>query len=173
MTRRRTAEVVGLCGAVLFGLLLPIAAEAAWVGFRNDTGVPILVQGASVVNNNQLRRGRARLLLPGEVYWDNILLPGKKIIFIADAQQPTRILSQDAIIVAGADLFFSVQLEPPPTPPAAKPNQPAPKGNAPAPKGNSPAPKGNAPAAPPPQPKTKLVPDKPAPNQLPGMVPWK
>jgi len=154
--RRRNVGVVGLCGAVLLGLLLPAAADAAWVGFRNDTGSPILVQGASVVNN-QLRRGRARLLLPGEVYWDNVLLPGKKIIIVADTQQPTRVMSQDAIIVAGADLFFSVQLEPPPTPPAPKPNQPPPKGPPPAP----------------PQPKTKLVPDKPAPNQLPGMVPWK
>lgn len=150
MTRQRYgAGLIGLLAAGLIGLLVPAVAEAAWVGFRNDTGSPILVQGASVVNN-QLRRGKPRLLLPGEVYWDCILLPGRKLIIVADAQQPNVTLYQDFIIVAAADLFFSVQKDMP------LPLKQAPKSR-----------------TPPPAPKAKLVPTKPPPDQLPGRVPWK
>jgi hypothetical protein len=131
--------VVCLAGAA------PVA-DAAWLGFRNDTNGTLVVQGASIVNNG-LRRGKPNRLLPGEVYWENILVPGPKLIEVYDIRQPNRPLHREIIQTAGTDLFYSIQIDPgspggngqPPTPPKMKlvptkpPEQP-PKPNTPAPK---------------------------------------
>jgi hypothetical protein len=111
---------------VLLGVL-PAAAEAAWLGFRNDTNGTIVVQGASIVNNLP-RWGKPYRLLPGEVYWENILVQGNKLIAVYNVNQPNRPLHQEIIQCAGSDLFYTVEIElgtpggngQPPTPPKVK-----------------------------------------------------
>lgn len=102
-----------LANPLLAALLLAVAgpaAEAAWLGFRNETPVPIVVQGASVVGN-AVRRGRPHLLYPGEVAWDSVSIPGEKVLTIHLAKQPALILLRETVPFKGSDLFFAIQLD--------------------------------------------------------------
>jgi hypothetical protein len=101
----------------------PASAAAAWLGYRNDMKMPVIVQGATV-QRNVVRRGKALLLFPGDVSWEPILEAGNRIITVYDANQPARVLYQGVIPIIGNDLFFSIQLEPPPPP--AKGEKPLP-----------------------------------------------
>lgn len=108
-----------LAGLILLGLCTLGAsaseAEAAWLGFRNDTKDPIIVQGMSVVAG-QTRQGRRHILQPGQEGWDIIAAPGLKKIIIVDAKQPTRVLYQDSVNIGATDQFFSIQLDTPAKP---------------------------------------------------------
>jgi hypothetical protein len=88
------------------------AAEAAVIAFRNETDGPIMVQGISIINR-VARRGKLHVLRPGEVAGELILVPGTRLIIIADAKQPTRILCQEIIQFTGTDLFYAIQRDEP------------------------------------------------------------
>jgi hypothetical protein len=90
-------------------LIMPRALQAAWLGFRNDLKVPIVVQGTTVINN-VARRDKPQTLYPGEVSWDPILRPGSKLIMIYDTKRPPRLLFQDTITIKD-DLFLSIQVD--------------------------------------------------------------
>jgi hypothetical protein len=105
----------------------PARATAAWLGFRNDTKVPVIVQGATVQRIGQrtiVRRGKAVGLSPGDVSWEPILELGNRIITVTEANPPGRVLYQGIVPILGNDLFFSIQLDPPPPP--AKGEKPLP-----------------------------------------------
>lgn len=121
--------LVALLGvaALLAGGIAPAKAEAAWLGYRNDTKAAVIVQSAIVVNN-VVRRGKPYTLNPNQVAWDWVAQANTKIVItVYDAKQPARILYQGPVLAGGTDLFYSVQLEPPavgprnmPLPPRAK-----------------------------------------------------
>jgi hypothetical protein len=98
-----------------------VGADGGWLGFRNDTNSPIIVQGISIINRVP-RQGPRHVLQPGQESWDVMIAPGNKMIIIADAKQPTRTLLQPTVNYAGADLFFSIQ--PDTTAVGANPNAP-------------------------------------------------
>jgi len=108
--------------AVLLIALLPACADAAWLGYKNDTPAIIVVQSASMVNN-QVRLGKAHMLYPGEIAWDAVTAPGLRQISVFDPKQPTRPLHRDVVNSQALDIFLSVQIA---TQPAAKgqPQQP-------------------------------------------------
>jgi hypothetical protein len=108
---------VSLLACTLLAGAAPLA-EAAWLGYRNDLKAPVVIQGASIINN-VLRRGKPRVLHPGEVAWDTILTPGNKLITVYDAKQPTRVLYQGTVQFRDEDLFFAVQPDPKGPPPKA------------------------------------------------------
>lgn len=85
-----------------------VAADGGWMGFRNDTNVPIVIQGVSIINRVP-RQGPRHILQPGQECWDVMIAKGNKLILIADAKQPTRALMQQTVTYSGTDLFFSVQ----------------------------------------------------------------
>jgi hypothetical protein len=89
--------------------LLPTSVEAASLGFRNDLNVPIIIQSVIVVNN-QVRKGKPLVLLPGEVSLDPVIPPGARRIIINGARRPNPLLFQDDIMVKD-DLFYSVQVD--------------------------------------------------------------
>src|SRR5439155_22887907 len=92
-------------GLALLGLLLggwPAMATAASITFRNDTSMPVIVRGVSVVNR-QVRQGAPHLLQPGDSCADPILFPGQKLITVYDAKQPARPWFQGTISCAGSD----------------------------------------------------------------------
>ena len=109
---------------------LPAAGQAAWMGFRNDVNVTIVVQGSSVVQG-EVRLGKPHLLYPGEVSWDCIVQPGTKQILIFDTKK--RLLLNGTVTAGADDLFFSVQIAPPglarlvPLKPPASPQDKAPR----------------------------------------------
>jgi hypothetical protein len=83
-------------------------ADGGWLGLRNDTNGPIIVQGVSIINRVP-RQGPRHVLLPGQESWDVMIAPGNKMIIISDAKQPTRTLLQQTVNYAGKDLFYSIQ----------------------------------------------------------------
>lgn len=89
--------------------LLPAAARAEALGFRNDTTAPIIVQGASMVQGG-VQRDRPHLLQKNEAC--RIVLPGNKLITIYNAKMPNQVLFQTTIPAAAEDQFFSVCLDP-------------------------------------------------------------
>jgi hypothetical protein len=93
--------------ALLLALGLPPAADAAVLGFRNDTKGPVIVQVMSLVNNVPVR-ARTQILMPGKFYAEPAT-PGNKQVIIADARQPTRILYNGPLAPAMNDQFFSIK----------------------------------------------------------------
>jgi hypothetical protein len=87
--------------------MLPANLQAAWLGFRNDLTIPIVIQ-RSIVINNQMRPEKAHVLYPGDVIQEPVLRPGNWTVTIAEYKKPRRVLFQDAILI-NADKFFSVQ----------------------------------------------------------------
>jgi hypothetical protein len=92
---------------VALGLLggFPTTAQAAGIGFRNNLKIPVVVQGASRVNN-VLRRGLPRTVLPGNAMWvwDTDLPPGDREIVVYDAQMPNRVLYRTVVRFQGQDM---------------------------------------------------------------------
>lgn len=92
---------------------LPSQAHAAWLGFRNDTSRPVMVQSLLVMDPRRPpRTGKPQQLYPREVTWDSVIQPGKRVIEIYDARRPTLLLGRTMIESAGNDLFFSLQMAP-------------------------------------------------------------
>jgi hypothetical protein len=97
--------------AVAATVLMPTCADAAWLGYKNDTQTVIVVQSASMVNN-QVRLGKAHTLYPGEIAWDAVTAPGLRRLSVFDPKQPLRPLHQDVFNVQNVDIFLSVQVAP-------------------------------------------------------------
>jgi hypothetical protein len=96
--------------AALAVALMPAVVDAATLTLRNDTKGPVIVQGFSLVN--RVLRQKRHVLQPGDEFKE-LVVPGTKLIVIADAKQPTEILCKETIHVAGADLFFAIETEEP------------------------------------------------------------
>lgn len=103
----------------------PATSQAAWLGLRNETGAPIVVQ-TGVVANNAMTPGRPIVIYPNEVAWDCALKPCVKAIAIADPKNPKQVLLQVNVPVGPGDVFLAVKMIGPgqyrlvPAPPPAK-----------------------------------------------------
>ncbi len=113
-------------GIILAVLLTCGAAssQAAWIGYRNDTGLVVVVQGSSAVGIGQPHQINAK-----QAAWDQVK-PGNKTITITDPKT-NKLLWKGPVTVADKDVFFSIQVgkdgsvrmvpaagPTPPTPPA-------------------------------------------------------
>jgi hypothetical protein len=95
---------MGLLAAILLALL-PAAADAAGIGFRNDSMYPVYVQG-SIVVNGKIRRGPLLYLRPGQTAWDVNLPAGPRTVSIFSVNNLK--LYQDVLPFNGNDMFFSI-----------------------------------------------------------------
>jgi hypothetical protein len=94
------------------GIAQPVRADNnGWLGFRNDTTAPIIVRGVSIINR-VARQGPPHVLQPGQECWDVMISQGNKLILVADAKQPTRVLLQQTVNYVAGTLFFSIQSDP-------------------------------------------------------------
>lgn len=109
VTRNRMALPTALI--LLLLLCLPVPAFASGIAFRNETGVPVVVQGASQAGV-LIVRGRPLLILPGRVTVDANLGPGIRQITIYDPNRRNRILFKENIPFAGQNLFFAIRVNP-------------------------------------------------------------
>jgi hypothetical protein len=110
---------VGLFGAaVLVAPLAPAWADAAWLGYKNNTNTVVIIQATDVVVvNGQARQGRsskAHTLYPGEVAWDPIAAAGQRVISVYDPKANNKLLFQDKVDCNKNDIFLSLQLVQPP-----------------------------------------------------------
>jgi hypothetical protein len=104
--------------AGLIALLLPVAALAENITIKNDLKQPVVVQAVCVVRG-MLKRDKPYALKPGDTT-PAIALPGDKVIFIFDAQNPNVILGQVPIKAGNDDLKFVVVVIPKPQPKGPK-----------------------------------------------------
>ena len=89
-----TLTVLLACGA---------ASQAAWIGYRNETGMVVVVQGSSAVGIGQPHQINAN-----QAAWDQVK-PGAKTITITDPKT-NKLLYKGPVTVADKDLFFSIQV---------------------------------------------------------------
>jgi hypothetical protein len=95
-----------LLAVVVLGLL-PVAADAANMGFKNDTNQPMYLQGYSVVNGRILR-GPIWTIPPGKTVVDVNLPAGARFIKITDAAN--RVLFNEPVAFEGnVDVLYSIQ----------------------------------------------------------------
>src|SRR5437773_7222531 len=103
--------VRSFCLAVLAAAVVPSFADAAWLGYKNNTTAVVVIQASDVVIVNgqvkQTRPGKAHTLYPGEVAWDPIAAPGPRLIAVYDPKQNNRLLSQDRVDCNKNDIFLS------------------------------------------------------------------
>jgi hypothetical protein len=162
--------------AVILTALVPAWANAAWLGYKNDTTALVVIQAADVVIVNgkvqQLRTGKQHPLYPGEVAMDAVAAPGPRLIMVYDPKQNMKPVFRDQVNCNGKDdIFLSLRLV---TPPAARgqPQQPPQLGLVPIPLNQLPRgllPPGSTPgAAPPSAPPTSKAPTTPPPANPPA-----
>jgi hypothetical protein len=99
----------GRCRRLLVGLivlLLPAIAAAQNITIKNDLKQPVVVQAACVVKG-MLKRDKPHALKPGDST-PAFSLPGDKVIFIFDAQNPNVKLGEVPVKAGKEDLSFSV-----------------------------------------------------------------
>src|SRR5262245_43533479 len=89
--------------------LFPGLVAAEVLAFRNETGSPIVVQGASTVQG-KVQRDRPYLLQPNESC--RISLPGDKLITMYDPRMPNQILFKGNYPAGSEDLHFAIRLDP-------------------------------------------------------------
>jgi len=158
--------------AVAYALAAPATGQAAWFGYRNDTNKVMVVQ-TSVTVNGRLIRGKAHVLYPGEMAWDNMAAPGLRTITVFDPKANNRVVAQENIFIQNQDVFLSAQMRPapqlpgrPPQPPVLRlvpARAPGPPGVVPPKPSNPTPPPGTNPAVPPRGPLPPTAQPKPAP----------
>jgi hypothetical protein len=90
-------------------------AQAATLGYRNDTQSVVVIQSAIVVNN-QVRWGKPHTLFPGEAAQDAVPAPGMRVIAVFDPKQNNRLIYQETVTIGTADVLLSLRMIPPPAP---------------------------------------------------------
>src|SRR5271165_7022799 len=101
ITPLRNLSWAGLTLAVL--LACGAASQAAWIGYKNDTAVVVVVQGSS-----QVGVGQPHQINANHAAWDQVK-PGVKTITITDPKT-NKLLWKGPVTVADKDLFFSIQV---------------------------------------------------------------
>jgi hypothetical protein len=85
----------------------------ASIGFRNQTNLPILVQGYSIINKTQRPGQILQLKKNGDVAYDANVLAGVRYITIYNANQPAVVLLRDfPVAVQKRDVFFDIMPSP-------------------------------------------------------------
>jgi hypothetical protein len=107
----RTAGLFGL--AVVFAAIVPSFADAAWLGFKNNTNAVVVIQAADLVMANgkvqQVRPGKPHVLYPGEVAWDAVAAPGPRLIVVFDPKANNRQVLREQVDCNKNDIFLSLQ----------------------------------------------------------------
>jgi hypothetical protein len=86
---------------------------AASVGFRNQTNLPILVQGHTIINKTQRPGQILQLKKNGDVAFDANVPGGIRYITIYNANQPAVVLLRDfPIAIQKRDVFFDIMPSP-------------------------------------------------------------
>jgi hypothetical protein len=98
----RNLSRTGLC-LVVFLVCGATQARAAWIGYKNDTGAVIVVQGSSPVGV-----GVPHQINPTQAAWDQVKA-GNKTVTITDPRT-NKLLWKGNVMVGDQDLFYSIQV---------------------------------------------------------------
>jgi hypothetical protein len=117
-----TVRIAGLLlGIAVWGgspAMAQMQAPVRWLAYRNDTvTLPIRIQGGSVGPDLKFRFGPPHFIgpsrragVPGEIAWDQIVVPGLKTILITDPVNINRVYFRGQILFGNFDQFYSIQL---------------------------------------------------------------
>jgi hypothetical protein len=86
----------------------PLAADAAWLGFRNDLGYAIQVQSCTQCKDGT-RQGIPHKLHPGELAWDWVAVGSTRQIVVRDAANAANPLVRADITLGKQDVLYSIQ----------------------------------------------------------------
>jgi hypothetical protein len=78
------------------------------VGFKNETPVPIIIQGCTIINGVQ-RRGMPLTIHVGRGAFDVNVPPGIRFYTIINANQPAQVLLRDFPVPLQGDLLLIVR----------------------------------------------------------------
>jgi hypothetical protein len=106
---RQTLRVGLVVLGLALGLALPSAAPAEVLAFRNDTNVPVVIQGTCVIRGKVVH-DQPQVIAPGGSV--KIQLPGNKTVTIYDAKNTNVQYFQGSIPGGNDDLYFSIQADP-------------------------------------------------------------
>jgi hypothetical protein len=98
--------------AVLVCGMLPGAASAEVLAFRNECPGPLVIQAVSVFRG-KVFRDKPYLLKAGDTT-PNIVLPGDKVITVYDAKVPNRVLFQGALPASLVNQAYGIVPDRPP-----------------------------------------------------------
>jgi hypothetical protein len=113
MRRVLTAFVAMACLLAAVETTLAQQPATASIGFRNQTNLPILVQGYSIINKTQRPGQILQLKKNGDVAYDANVLAGVRYITIYNANQPAVVLLRDfPVAVQKRDVFFDIMPSP-------------------------------------------------------------
>ena len=98
----------------LAGLLLPSAAEASWLGFRNDSRLVLTVQTYAESRQGN-RLGVPHLIHPGETSWEWVEPQCSRRLNVRSGAAPRTLLVQGVeLSVKSSDALFAIQPSPQP-----------------------------------------------------------
>jgi hypothetical protein len=106
---RQTVRLGLVVLGLVLGLALPASLRAEVLTFRNDTKVPVVIQGTCVVRGKVVH-DQPQIIQPGGTA--KIQLPGNKTVTIYDAKNTNVQYFQGSIPGGNDDLYFSVQPDP-------------------------------------------------------------
>jgi|GEM_PF-5548040 len=96
----------------LAGLLLPSAAEASWLGFRNDSRLILTVQTYTESRQGN-RLGVPHLLHPGETSWEWVEPNCSRRLQVRSGTAPRTLQVQGVeLTVKSSDALFAIQANP-------------------------------------------------------------
>lgn len=113
-------------GPILLALAVlaaaPATSQAAKLGFRNETIITLVVQGATI-EKDRVRAGRSLLIPARNKAVDPMVPPGQRLIRIYNANT-NQLLFRDIILVEDKDIFFSIKFDVPLDPITGRPMSP-------------------------------------------------
>jgi hypothetical protein len=113
MRRVLTAFVAMACLLAAVELTPAQQPMVASVGFRNQTNLPILVQGYTIINKTQRPGQILQLKKNGDVAFDANVPAGIRYITIYNANQPAVVLLRDfPVPIQKRDVFFDIMPSP-------------------------------------------------------------
>lgn len=105
---RRIVIALAAITSLALALPTPAAAQTATIVFRNDSPVPIIVQGWSLVGGVQ-RRGAPISIPPTRTNVDIHVPPGPRFYSVYNANQPALVLLRDFPVPVDGNLILVVR----------------------------------------------------------------
>ncbi len=112
MISHRSLGCLRPCLPAVLVCLLPGAAQAEVLAFRNECKAPVVVQAVSIFRG-RVFRDKPYLLTPGDIT-PNIVLPGDKVITVYDARVPNRELFKGALPASPVNQAYGIVPDVPP-----------------------------------------------------------
>lgn len=109
MSLRNLKSGLGLLLGLLLLAAAPRAAQAEWLGFRNNTKQTVIVR-VFTVKDGKTRETSAFKLFPGEIRWDLVNDNAPRVVLVTDPTPPQRPLVRKQVETpVKGDILYGIQ----------------------------------------------------------------